>query len=115
LKKEYKANAIYFPRDTFYGVGSHHQASYQTLGAIYLHANDVMRQAIWDACVNNMVFPDTDDGELLLEAHIFEKMRFTAMEELFLYTGDLGPAEKNTVIKNAEDFCAKWGIVFWTV
>jgi len=115
LKSEYKSNAIYFPRDTFYGVGSHHQVSYQTLAPTYLHANDNMRQAIWDACVNNMVFPDTDDGEYLLEAHIFEKMRFTAMSELFLYTGDLDPAEKSTVITNAENFCIKWGIVFWTV
>ena len=112
LNPDLKVNAIYFPRDTFYGVGSHHQVSYQTLGAIYLHADDNMRQAIWDACMNNYQFPDTDEGEYLLEAHIFESMRFTSMSELHLYIRDLDPRETITILQNANNFCQKWKIAF---
>lgn len=116
LKPDLKVNAIYFPCDTFCaGTGAQHQVTYQTLGAIVVHAFADMSQTIWNACMENMRLPDTDDMNYLLEAHIFEKIPFTAMSRLYLCVSDLDPRKATTILQNAHHFCKRWNIVLTAV
>jgi hypothetical protein len=112
LKDDFKVNAIYFPRDTFEQCGSDDQVSYQTLAAIYLKAEGVMRNDLWNACQGPL--KDTDHPYQLIEAHIFDEVPFTAMSECRLSslcsTGNYNRQEYQTYVMHAEAFCKKWGL-----
>ncbi|HEV2135329.1 MAG TPA: hypothetical protein VGR47_13930 [Terracidiphilus sp.] len=117
LKDKYKTNAIYFPEDTFYASGANLQVSYQVLGALFLKAKHFMHKII-DSCFDNVRLPDSSDGADLMEAHIFEPVRFNGGVETIILTGepaiDANPPIPLTppIIANAKTFCRKWGITF---
>jgi hypothetical protein len=105
LNKKFKVDALYYPEDTFYLPGTDFQVSYQTLGAIYLKAKPGMRQAIVGSCFDGIRLPDTADGQLLMEAHIFQEVRFAdGVSELKLEPCNPG------IMRHAKIFCDKWGI-----
>lgn len=105
LKSNLKVDAVYFPGDTFYLSGADQQVSYQTLGAVFLKAKEMMREEIVKSCFDGVRLPDTDSGAYLMEAHIFQQVKFaTDVEELRLEPSAPG------IMRNAKIFCQKWGI-----
>jgi hypothetical protein len=85
LNEKFKTNALYFAGDTFlknYHVTAKDQVSFDTLGAIYgvaARKNDKLRRALDVVCFNRQTLPDNFDDQdyLLVEAHLFEPLRFT--------------------------------------
>lgn len=77
LKPGLKDNAIFFGGDTFYksSLGTAAQASFNTVGAIIQFAVTKLQNALWDGCYNRQLLPDTDDGDYLVEAHLFKKLK----------------------------------------
>jgi hypothetical protein len=72
-----KVNAMYYPGDTFgLPLDTSTQTPFQMLGAILLHANNVLRREIVASCYNNQRLEDSSDGADLLEAHLFEKISY---------------------------------------
>lgn len=105
LKSSLKADAVYFPGDTFYLSGADKQVSYQTLAAIFLKAKPQMRKVIIDSCFDDVRLPDTSSPTYLMEAHIFQPVKFaTDIAELRLEPSAPG------IMRNAKIFCQKWGI-----
>ncbi|MGB7190078.1 MAG: hypothetical protein WBD10_08080 [Acidobacteriaceae bacterium] len=105
LKNHLKVDSVYFPEDTFYLSGADIQVSYQTLGAIFLKAKATMRAAIVQSCFDGIRLPDTSDGAYLMEAHVFQPVKFaTDVAELRLEPSAPG------IMNNAKKFCNKWGI-----
>jgi hypothetical protein len=118
LKQDFKVNAIYFAGDTFLMQGASAQVSYQMLGAIYSKATPTLRNQIWNTWLYNMRLGDlnaADPMDLLLEAHIFDEVRFSDIFTMVLCPryGDGTEYDGDTQIRvkaNAQDFCARWGI-----
>lgn len=82
LSDRFKQRALYFAGDTFGSVmgqmnNSAHQLSYVLLGCVYLKATAVLRGDLEKSCLNDQVLPDTSEENLLLEAHLFEPLKFT--------------------------------------
>ncbi|HEU5458419.1 MAG TPA: hypothetical protein VFU68_07355 [Terracidiphilus sp.] len=98
-------DAIYFPSDTFDLPGANKQVSYQLLAAIYFKAGKHMRQEIVKSCFDGNRLPDSANGKDLMEAHIFQPVRFSShVTEMYLETSPPG------IMRNAKRFCDKWGI-----
>jgi hypothetical protein len=124
LKPDLKVDAIYFPGDTFYIAGAGDQATYQTLGKLYLNVSKGdLRKKLIESCLQGMQLDDTSKAEYLIEAHLFQEVRFdTHIEELRLafdppkppQPGDSPevPIDPKIIIANAQKFCDKWGIKF---
>jgi hypothetical protein len=123
LNPDLKVDAVYFPGDTFYIPGAGDQATYQALGKLYLNAvKGELRKLLMDSCLEGMQLKDTHEAADLVEAHIFQEVRFaTCMEELRLAIepppkqpkpDDPPPVDPSIIIANAEKFCTKWGIKF---
>jgi hypothetical protein len=71
-----------------------------------LKAKPQMRREIVQSCFDNLSLPDTDDGGLLMEAHIFQPVRFADGLSAVVLEENASPA----VVQNAKTFCRKWGI-----
>lgn len=105
LKDHLKVDAVYFPGDTFYLSGADMQVSYQTLGAVFLKASPIMREVLIQSCFDGVRLPDTDNGMYLMEAHVFQAVKFASdVAELRL---DVSSPQ---IMSNAKKFCNKWGI-----
>ena len=80
LNPKLMVNLIYFAGDTFYyramNVSAEHQISYRLLAAIYAKTAGAFREDLYKSCILNQSLPDTGDGHLLMEAHLFEPLRF---------------------------------------
>lgn len=105
LKDHLKVDAVYFPGDTFYLSGADMQVSYQTLGAVFLKASPIMREEIVKSCFDGVRLPDTDNGMYLMEAHVFQAVKF-ASDVAELRLEPYSPQ----IMSNAKKFCNKWGI-----
>ena len=106
LNPNLKVDAIYFPGDTFFIPGANYQATYQTLGTLYLHAGALTREVLMTSCLQGIRLEDTSDAMELVEAHIFQEVRFdSCVKELRLEQTD-----DQAVIANAQRFCNRWGI-----
>lgn len=105
LKDHLKVDAVYFAEDTFYVSGADKQISYQTLGAVFLKASPVIREEIVKSCFDGVRLPDTSKSMYLMEAHVFQPVKFaTDVAELRLEPSAPG------IMRNAKLFCDKWGI-----
>ncbi|MDE3186356.1 MAG: hypothetical protein KGM96_02380 [Acidobacteriota bacterium] len=105
LNPKLKVDALYYSGDTFQVASADAQVSYKTLGAIFLKSTDHMRKLLIDSCFDNMRLPNTAHASELLEAPIFQEVRFaTEVAELHLEPSPPG------IMLNAKRFCAKWGI-----
>jgi hypothetical protein len=134
LSDKLKTNAIYFAGDTFFAsdeatkmskglppgsvarVSADHQVSYELLGGLLPFAGPKLRQDLITSCLNDMLLKDTNDSELLVEAHLFEPILFkSAVDKMFVVLEDRDgrPFDKETrraVQSHAEDFCGRHGI-----
>ncbi len=82
LNDKFKRDALYFGGDTFgvlmgKSVSAADQISYDLLGAILLKANPRLQQDLIQSCVNDGSLGDSTDPSLLLEAHLFEALKFS--------------------------------------
>lgn len=101
-----KRNAIYFLGDTF-DLDLSHRISYKTLAAVFLHAKANLLSDLIDCLFRDVVLPDTEDPQTLLEAHIFEQVTFKHDVEAMV----IDPSESSDTIRiNASNFAAKHGI-----
>jgi len=106
LSDSFKTDAIYFPEDTFYASGADLQISYQTMGALFLKAKPTMRALLVQSCFDDIRLGDTGDGAHLMEAHVFQPVRFSSGLAAMILEETAPPA----VVQNAKTFCRKWGI-----
>ena len=127
LSDKFKRDALYFGGDTFgvltgKSVSAADQISFDLLGAIFLKANVILRQDLLMSCVNNGSLGDTTDPSLLLEAHLFEAVRFSgganalnisAKDPIKQPDGSkrsLNAGEWQTIQTNARAFAARHGL-----
>ncbi|HEY6643252.1 hypothetical protein [Povalibacter sp.] len=112
-----KTNAFYYPEDTFFLAsrsGTASQAGFNTIGALMEHAAPSMMQALWDSCYRNLVLPDTNDANDLVEAHIFKRLKIAEdVQALVLSRMRKGsdPAWTDTewenIVTNARNWCKR--------
>jgi hypothetical protein len=127
LSDKFKRDALYFGGDTFgifegKSVTADDQISYDLLGAIYLKANASMRNDLQMSCITDGTLKDTGDKDLLLEAHLFEAVKFSGgASGLCISAKDgikgangmkrpLTAAEWQTIQTNARAFATRHGI-----
>jgi hypothetical protein len=114
LDPKLKQRALYYPSDTFFlatqGVTS--QCSYDTLGSVLKGAHPEMVTALWKSCYGRESLPDTAKGVLMIEAHIFKKLKIAEDVQTLV----LSRARNNTrppfaenewrdIVKNATVWC----------
>jgi hypothetical protein len=82
LKPALKESAIYFAQDTFGIEMKYHwtalytQVTYETVGAVLAYAPDNLLDDVWKSCYEDQTVEDTESAERLLEAHLFQELRF---------------------------------------
>lgn len=82
ISDKFKRDALYFGGDTFgvmenKKVSADDQISYDVLGAVFLKANPLLRADLITSCLRDAQLSDTGEKDLLLEAHLFDKLVFT--------------------------------------
>jgi len=127
LSDKFKRDAIYFGGDTFgvmegKAVTAEDQVSYDVLAAVFLKANPTLRRDLLSSCLRDGRLGDTKEKDLLLEAHLFEAVRFTGgatemhvsgKDQLTQADGSKRPvtgAEWQTIQTNARAFARKHGV-----
>lgn len=118
-----KENALYYPQDTFYlaGSGTRSQATFNTIGALLEFASttsaDGIGQQIWKSCHDYIPLPDTKDPGLLLEGHIFKKLKLAEDVQSLVLSRQarekdqpLTSAQWDVIVKNAMKWCQRNGI-----
>jgi len=106
LNPNLKVDAIYFAGDTFFIPGADKQATYQTLGTLYLLGGPLFSPLLVKSCLEGVRLDDTSAAMDLVEAHIFQEVRFdSCVREL-----RLEETSDQNIIANAQKFCNKWGI-----
>lgn len=140
LSEKLKTDAIYFAGDTFFAsdeaqqspgakipgfmgqTSAANQVSYKLLGAIYAFASSKLRTALGQSCLWDMSLADTNDADLLLEAHLFQGLAFKGgAVAIFISGGDqvrqaddtkrpLTGDDWRAIQTNARAFAAKHGL-----
>jgi len=126
LNPELKKNAIYYPGDTFYIAtrGTSSQATFNTIGALLESAlvrpqlgQGGLGQQIWESCHDFKSLADTEDGDLLVEAHIFKKLKLSEDVQSLVLSRQRKSSqapwsnlEWDLICKNATTWCARNGI-----
>jgi hypothetical protein len=127
LSDKFKRDALYFGGDTFgvmegKAVTAEDQVSYDVLAAVYLKANPTLRRDLLTSCLRDGHLSDTKEKDLLLEAHLFEAVKFTSgatamfvsgKDQLTQADGTKRPvtgAEWQTIQTNARTFASKHGL-----
>jgi hypothetical protein len=80
LSDEFKTNALFFAGDSFNkSLTACSQVTYDTLGALYLYAQDWLRQELIKACIHGVLPGDKDSAAMnqLVEAHLFEPLVYS--------------------------------------
>ncbi|WP_420467059.1 hypothetical protein [Panacagrimonas sp.] len=110
LADHLKANAVYYPMDTFtyssnVSMGIKQQFPYTHLAAA-MAFNDKMGDDIIKACWNGTRAPNTLGTDMLLEAHIHGAVPFAGnIKKIVLCESD----QMSAVALNAKKFARKWG------
>lgn len=86
LKERFKHNAIYYMGDTFTpGMDHNSRVTYGFLPALILHATKNGEQDLINACYRSMTMQNTDHADLMVEAHIYDRIVFSeAVEEMVI-------------------------------
>ncbi|TCH96370.1 hypothetical protein EJV46_20535 [Roseococcus sp. SYP-B2431] len=86
LKERFKHNAIYYMGDTFTpGMDHNSRVTYGFLPALILHATKDGLQDLINACYRSMTMQNTDRADLMVEAHIYDRIVFSeAVEEMVI-------------------------------
>lgn len=84
LKERFKHNAIYYMGDTFTpGMDHNSRVTYGFLPALILHATKDGELDLINACYRSMTMQNTDRADLMVEAHIYDRIVFSeAIEEM---------------------------------
>ena len=119
LNPALKKDALYYPGDTFYTAlkGTAVQAAYATMGAMLEHVlprRGTLGGDIWESCHDLRPLADTSSGDLLVEAHIFKKLKLAEdVHSLVLSrlsknsARPLSNQEWDVVVKNATKWCER--------
>jgi len=127
LSDKFRRDAIYFGGDTFgvmegKSVTAEDQVSYDVLAAVYLKANPDLRRDLLSSCLRDGTLGDTKEKDLLLEAHLFEAVRFSGGAVAMYVSGKdqliqadntkrpITGAEWQTIQTNARTFASKHGL-----
>lgn len=128
LSDKFKRDALYFSGDTFgniagnANVSADDQISYDVLGAAFLKAVPAMRADLLSSCLKDAQLRDTDQEALLLEAHLFESLRFGGGATMLCISGKddvpqagggkakMSGADWTTIQTNARAFATKHGL-----
>jgi len=114
LNPNLKKRALYYPSDTFFlasqGVSS--QCSYDTIGSVLKGAHPDMVTALWKSCHGREVLPDTAKGALMIEAHIFQKLKIAEDVQTLVLSRTrnntrplFAENEWRDIVKNATAWC----------
>jgi hypothetical protein len=121
LKPKFKINALYFAGNTFdqdkRKVSADDQVSFQLLAAIYGKAGMELRRDLEKSCLRNATLGDSEEADLLLEAHLFEALLFSGnIETVYVCRSDedssgqtMDPMGWHNVITNARAFGEQHG------
>jgi hypothetical protein len=123
LQEKLKEKALYFGGDTFYVAGTRNpmaaQATFQTIGAILGSPNQDLVKELFECCCLRKRLDDTSNDYLIVEAHIFKKVKMTAehVRELVLSrqhlqkdtAGPISEQEWETIKANATEWCSRNG------
>lgn len=118
LNHRFKTNAVYLAGDTFDAVylkrpvSADHQVSYRFLAGILgkTAPSSYLRRDLFKSCVLDQKLGDTGEGELLLEAHLFEPLTFTGNLQAIYISAKDGPQGGSVAIQtNARAFANKHG------
>ena len=116
LNPALKANAMYYPSDTFYIAtrGTSTQAAFNTIGALLQHASLALMQQLWSSCYNMHTLADTDSGDDLIEAHIFKKLKISEDVQTVVLSRQRtssqpawSNAEWNHIVNHATTWCQR--------
>ncbi|HEY4367722.1 MAG TPA: hypothetical protein VGN07_10865 [Steroidobacteraceae bacterium] len=116
LNPALKANAIYYPSDTFLIAtrGTVTQAAFNTIGALMEHASPTLMRQLWSSCYRKHVLGDTDAAADLIEAHIFKKLKISEDVQTLVLSrqcqSDKSPwsnAEWQHIVNNATRWCQR--------
>lgn len=119
LKPELKRNALYYPKDTFYlaneGTRVKAQAAFCILGAVMEYAHHGLMDCLWRSGIEGATLPDTGDGCLLIEAHLFTTIKVNRDVVSMVLSKPLKPGPNgedrnpqwNTIVANARTWCTR--------
>jgi hypothetical protein len=116
LNPELKTDAFFYPSDTFYIAhkGASTQASLNTIGALTEHMSMSMMDLIWRSCYQNLLLPDTDSGDELVEAHIFRKLKVAEDVQMMVLSRQRKSSEQpwsnaewTHIVGNARKWCQR--------
>lgn len=122
LNPALQVNALYYPGDTFFTAlrGTAMQATFNTIGAMLEHVmprRGSLGGKIWESCHDLRSLEDTNEGDLLVEAHIFKKLKLAEDVQTLVLSRlprsnkpAMSNQEWDTVVKNATKWCARYGI-----
>ena len=71
-----KEQAIYYIGDTFTVQDTNSRVTYRMLFAAAVYGSDALLDDIVNSCYRQMILPDTDVADRLIEAHIFDRIAF---------------------------------------
>lgn len=116
LNPALKENAMYYPADTFFIAtrGTSTQGAFNTIGALMQHMTPSLMKQIWSSCYNMQTLADTDNGDYLIEAHIFKKLKISEdVQTVVLSRQRKGSepawsnAQWNNIVANATTWCQR--------
>jgi hypothetical protein len=120
LSPRLKVNAIYYMGDTFSGgITAAQRATYGMIFSLILYADDMVLKGILDACYRGITNPPEEAWNgvrQMIEAHIFEEVRFSSDVEMMICKPEVAKPElRLTILNNAKLFCNQNGIRFVSV
>lgn len=95
LRNPLKEQAIFYVGDTFNVQDTNSRVTYGMLFAAAVYGSDTLLDDIVNSCFRQMILPDTDKSDLLIEAHIFDRIAFAKdVQEMRISAMDIndGPA-----------------------
>ena len=113
LHDRFKANALYYGRDTFFiGAGTESQCAFGMLAAIIAYAHPKMVDDVINSCYFSQSLGDNVksswSGDFLLEAHLFEPLTFQGnISSVKLHSRFQGSG--SDIVKYASMFANKHG------
>lgn len=105
LSPKFKVNALYYGGDTFYHQDASQQLAFHVIGAVIAYAKQVLLDDIIASCYLGNRLADTKDPALMLEAHLFDEVRFTGNIDRIVLDAPHGSA----LHQNARKFATKHG------